>query len=65
LEDSRGILGESMFTRNKNWLRLMIVKAGYDTYQSCLGWLKTALLVADVDGNPINSPINAGAIVSL
>lgn len=56
LEDSKSILGESVFTRNKNWLRLMILKAGYDTYQQCLEWLKTALLMAQVDGSPINSP---------
>ena len=33
----------------------MIMKSGYDTYQSCLAWLKTALLMADIDGNPISS----------
>ena len=56
LEDSKGVLGESVFKRNKNWLYKIIKTAGYDLYQECLHWLRNAMLMADCDGKPIHSP---------
>ena len=56
LEDSRTILGESIFNRNKNWLYKMIRKSGYELYQECLNWLRSIMLMAQVDGTAIDSP---------
>ncbi len=50
------LLGEKVFKRNKNWFRLMIIKSGFELYQECFKWLKTALLMAKVDGSELRSP---------
>ena len=56
LEDSKEVLGESVFNRNKSWLYKLIKTAGYDLYQECLHWLRNVMLMAECDGAPINAP---------
>jgi len=56
LEDSKEVLGESVFTRNRGWLYQLIRKCGYDLYQECLHWLRNAMLMAECEGKPINAP---------
>lgn len=56
LEDSKTILGDKVFTKNRNWLYKMIRVSGYEIYQECLNWLRSSMLMAEVDGKPIESP---------
>lgn len=56
LEDSKEVLGEPVYTRNKGWLYQLIKKAGYDLFQECLHWLRNAILMGECDGRPINAP---------
>jgi hypothetical protein len=56
LEDSKDLLGENVFNRNKGWLYKLICSAGYDLFQECLHWLRNAMLMGECDGRPINAP---------
>jgi len=56
LEDSKAILGESTFKKNYSWLRSIIWKVGYDTFQECLHWLKQTLLESAMSGGEIRCP---------
>jgi hypothetical protein len=56
MEDSKDLLGDKVFQRNRNWLRVLICKSGYELYQECLSWLRTTLLMSQVDGSEIQSP---------
>ena len=56
LEDSKEVLGQSVFNRNKKWLYKLIKTSGYDLYQECLHWLRNAMLMAECHGKPIHSP---------
>lgn len=56
LEDSKDILGDTVFKRNRGWLYQLIKVSGYDIYLECLRWLKTQMLMGVCDGKPIDKP---------
>jgi hypothetical protein len=56
LEDSKEILGESVFKRNYRWLRSIIWKLGYDAFQEALQWLRQAMMESAINGEEIRCP---------
>ena len=56
LQDSKEILGESVFKRNYRWLRSIIWKVGYDAFQDALQWLRQTLMESAINGSEIRCP---------
>jgi hypothetical protein len=55
-QDIEEVIGAEVLKRNKNWLRHMIIRAGYDKFQDALHWLRTAMREGQVEDRPIKKP---------